>query len=107
MARLTSDETEKGETGKILITLSISNYIDRYQDTNIKGTKPDWRPKKCFSASLISLRWVVSFRERRIRQAWELGKWQLLTVLKTPWQLLVPVLIIRSSQGRCMFPQRR
>lgn len=26
----------------------------------------------------------------RIRQARELGKWQLLIVLKTPWQLLVP-----------------
>ncbi|CAL9766461.1 unnamed protein product [Musa acuminata subsp. burmannicoides] len=57
MARLTSDETEKGETGKILITLSISNYVSRYQDTNIKGTKPHWRRKKCFGASLISLRW--------------------------------------------------
>ncbi|CAL9079463.1 unnamed protein product [Musa textilis] len=57
MARLTSDETEKGGTGKILITLLISNYTDRHQDTNIKGTKPHWQPKKCFSASLISLRW--------------------------------------------------
>ncbi|CAD5193365.1 unnamed protein product [Musa acuminata subsp. malaccensis] len=57
MARLTSDETEKGQTGKILITLSISNYVSRYQDTNIKGTKPHWGRKKCFSASLISLRW--------------------------------------------------